>query len=85
MLPLVSPGSIGPVDIGAVTDGKTQVYVGRALPLVVEEIFAEVETRVGTDDDEIPELAGTEMVELTKIGGYTDSDSTDELESAVAV
>ena len=53
---------------------------------MVEEVFAEIETTVGIDEDPVPVLAGSkEMVESTEIGGYTDSDSIEELEIAVAV
>lgn len=80
MLPLGSPVTIDPVDVGVVTEGTLHVYVGRALPSVVEEIFPEVETRVGTDEDPVPVMAGS--IETLE---YTDRDSIEELEISVAV
>ena len=56
------------------------MYVGRALPSVVEEIFAELETGFGTDEDPVAVLAGT-----TEILEYSNSDSIEELEISVAV
>ena len=79
-LPLGSPVTIGPVDIGVVIGREYHVYVGRALPSVVEGRFAEVEIRVGTDEEPVPVMAGS-----TEILEYSDSDSIEELEISVAV